>query len=260
MTIDYPIDQVPATPEYALELLEDLHRFEILDERPTFEMTISDLAAYLNDTILFWKELARSLRSHLGLDIPIHEWKAALSPMRKHTVRDLCEFIASRMGTRPAIRPWKCIIGECRPAGAFLTMRSLLARSGTDVANIAPSTPLRGHIRRGGNWLKELWRMAPMRIPCLVFHYRPWWQRLPIGLFFYPLALFAPLGLLFMAWGIVGLFMKPEMVSLLLAAVAMLGIGVLSFRFASRTNRPSDVSFEGCRTFRDLSYAIAGSR
>src|SRR5688572_22141030 len=124
MDAHYPMDEASATPGYVLEVLRDWHRYGLLDEEPTFDTSVRGLATTLNDTILFWWELARSLNTYLGLSIPVAEWKAALSPMRTRTVRDLCEFVAARMGTRPAVRPWLPVSVGGLPAGAFLTVRS----------------------------------------------------------------------------------------------------------------------------------------
>jgi hypothetical protein len=169
MNVDYPTDEVPTTPEYVLGLLRD--SFRLSDEPYEFltdETTVLELATEWNDTILFWWELAKPLDELLDIGMSIEDWKSALYPMNKRTVRDLCESISSRMGTRQAIRPWHYIGGDCHPAGAFLTTRSILARHGADVSEIKPSTGLEPYFETYGfNWLWELCRLAPGRLPAL---------------------------------------------------------------------------------------------
>jgi hypothetical protein len=253
VTADYPIDAIPATPEYVLDVFRDWHRFGLLDDEPTFETSVRELANILNDTIMFWRELARSLNAHLGLDVPAPEWEGALSPMRARTVRDVCEFVAARLGTRPAIRPWQHIAGDCLPAGVFLTVRSLLARDGADPDGITPSTPLETYLVQffGKPWLQDLTRLAPGRLPSMTVDY----------------------GLLGTGARVVGLASAAILLGLVSNAVgavvcagAILGLACLLMPVAllagylTAVRPPRRVELTGLHTFRDLAYALAGQQ
>jgi hypothetical protein len=256
MTTDYPTDQVPATPEYVLALLRTWHEDGLLDDEPTFDTPVRELARCLNDTILFWRELARSLTAHLGLDIPVADWKPVLSPMGSRTVRDVCEFVAARMGTRPAIRPWRHIAGECLPAGAFLTIRALLAREGVDPDEITPSAPVAPFVRSHPAWIRTLVLMSPLHVPPTFVIFRPWWMWLPA------VWVLGPTAILSVLLGGILLILAVTTASLIVAAVAvgMVVAGIVGLRWADRLSQPTGVEFADPHTFRDLAYALAGQQ
>ncbi len=246
MEVRYPTDEIPATPEYVLDVLRDWHRFGLLDDEPTFEMSVRELADILNDTIMFWRELARSLNAHLGLAIPVPDWEGVLSPMGTRTVRDVCEFVAARLGTRPAIRPWRHIAGDCLPAGAFLTVRALLVRDGADPDGITPSTPLETYLVQFFEkpWLRDLTRLAPGRLPPATVDY----------------------GLLGTGAGVVVLAVAAVMLGLLTGAIVFFGLACLLMPVAflagylTAVRPPHRVELPGLHTFRDLAYALAGQQ
>ena len=169
MNVDYPTDEIPATPEYVLELFREATKEpDDPNESITFDTTVSEFTMLWNDSILFWWELAKPLNEFTRLRLPIQEWKSVLTPKRQRKLRDVCEFVSSRMGTRRAIRPWRHIGGDCLPAGAFLTTRGILARHGADARTITPSTELEPYLKKYGfSWLSDLYRLAPGRIPPL---------------------------------------------------------------------------------------------
>ena len=76
-----------------------------------------------------------------------HEWHAVLEPPRFRRLAEVCQLIASR-AARPVIRPSRLLGSTCGPAGAFLTIRSLLHEAGAPADEIAPSTPLAHFTRR----------------------------------------------------------------------------------------------------------------
>jgi hypothetical protein len=141
MNVDYPTDEVPATPEYVLDLFREVFRgWNQPEEFLSFDTSVSEFAAEWNDTILFWWELAKPLDQLLKIHLPIEDWKKILSPMSEHTIGEVCQFVASRMGTRQAIRPWHYIGGDCLPAGAFLTTRSVRSNHRQDWSHTSKST------------------------------------------------------------------------------------------------------------------------
>jgi hypothetical protein len=249
MDDNYPTDEVAATPEYVLELFREalLDSDEDIDLL-TFETTVSEFAFLWNDLCFFWWEFAKPLNEITGLDLPIDEWKPVLYPMRKRRLSDVCDYVASRMGSRPAIRPWHYIGGDCLPAGAFLATRSILARYGADAKQITPSTSLVPHFEHYGfHWLWDLRRLAPRRLPRLVVD--RW---------------FPTCGCL------IGL--ATGGVPMLLGAVSgkdggifwAIGSLILFFTFfisivVHRLSR-KNVELGNLATFRDLSYALAGQQ
>ncbi len=126
MTVDYPTAEAPATPEYVLAVLRDALPFEFEEDELDFDTPLVDLACAYND--LAWPRtrlIASCLNNLFATTIPLAEWEAAFPGLRGHTVREVCEFLSPRI-TQPLIRPWRHICGDCLPAGAFLTIRSLL--------------------------------------------------------------------------------------------------------------------------------------
>ncbi len=249
MNVNYPTDEVPATPEYVLELFREIVRE--WDERGdllSFETTVSEFANEWNDTILFWWEFARPLNEFTGLNLPLNEWKSILSPMRQRTLREVCEFVASRMRTRQTIRPWHHIGGDCLPAGAFLTARSILTRCGADAREIAPSTPLEPYfLKYGFGWVGELRLLAPGQLPLLMVD--RWFPN--YGCFF-GLAVGGGLILLGTCLGKAGeLFQVFGLLFLLIAITISMVVHWLSRR---------RVELGDLHTFRDLAYALVGQQ
>jgi hypothetical protein len=237
MNADYPTAEIAATPEYVLELFRDLFRGYGPADFPTFDMSVSDFALEWSDFLCSWQELARALNEFTGLDLPGSEWEPVLSPMDRRTVGDVCRFVAERLGTRPVIRPWRHVTGECLPAGAFLTARSLLSQRGADANAITPSTPLRGYLHRfGPGWVFDLMRTTPGRLP--------------------PVEMPDPLGKIgcacaVLAGALLALTKEPlSIVLLVIAFVVMVVNRFLPYRFA----------LGNLRTFRDLAYALAGQQ
>jgi hypothetical protein len=136
------------------------------------------------------------------------------------------------------------ILGSrCTAGGAFLTIRSFLADAGADVSEVAPSTALHEYTRRYvGVFLGPVSQLAPGALPLVkirtpVYHafidgMLVAWVALVVALCagLHAMALFASLG-----------------IAICYAGVWTIGQWV----------PPKSVEFEGIRTFRDLSKAIA---
>jgi hypothetical protein len=255
MNVEYPTDEVPATPEYVLELFQNVFRsWDEPIDFPTFHTSVSEFAGAWNDTILFWWELAKPLNQFTGLNLPITEWKAVLYPMRERTVRDLCAFVAARMKTRPVIRSWGHICGNCFPAGAFLTMRSMLAESGIDVTQLRPSTRL-------DEFAFDTWEA----IFCRLIRSKPGMQISPnwgFTISYYALSCLS-LGLLILsllAFPLAILIVLADLLPGILALVVLLGCLLGAYSTYRHTQRPAYrwVAWGDLLTFRDLSYTLAG--
>lgn len=145
MEVDYPIEHVPATPEYVLHSLNEYQSPLLTGGTLTFDSTISEW----DDLCIFddWRSIAGMLNALWAIDVPLRQWRAVLIPERQRTLRDVCELIA-RHAKRPMVRPASIMGAQCLSAGAFLTIRSMLHDAGAAVEHIAPSTALAAYTRR----------------------------------------------------------------------------------------------------------------
>jgi hypothetical protein len=243
MTADYPVDEVPATPEYVLEVIRDWHRIAVAAGEAdsvtlSFDTPIPDWEDAL--CIETWGRdgFGAAMNAQWDIDIPAAEWRA-FQPISRN-LGDLCRLIAS-LATRPVIRPWKHVAGECSPAGAFLTLRAMLAGAGEDPKHLTPSTPLDQYLTRRYD---SLWLQLPRLVP-------------GCG----PLPAYTPLGRLIGRGvamsafvSLLGVCFLP-VIGIPVLLVSVIGL-VLTNRFLGFWEFPnSDI-----RTFRDLAYALAGQR
>jgi len=155
MDAQYPTIDEPATKEYVLSVFRDTHRrnFDSIAaegdefEDLTFDTTISDWKDAWDYDLMLTSEFGRSLNRWWKIECTTAQWRDVLKPAGEKRLEDLCSLIASRT-TRPRIRPAHHLGRECDEAGAFLTIRSLLADAGADPHAITPSTPLAEFTRR----------------------------------------------------------------------------------------------------------------
>src|SRR5262249_12499494 len=139
MTPDLPIRTRPMTPEEVLDGLRDLHC------RMTGTVWADAVAELHFDT-----ELTDLVAEEIGFDPLVaelyfgtgrlpDEWRQRVWGFG--TVRGLCMALAQFVEV-PVIEP-VTVLGRPSPsAGAFVTIRALLARAGADVSDLRPSTPL----------------------------------------------------------------------------------------------------------------------
>jgi hypothetical protein len=238
----------PATPEYVLNVLRDQHRQEFAYDEDSdsstelgFDTTVKDwLDAY---DFLGWRDLAHALSREWRIDCSDAEWRAVLKPARSKRLSDVCGFIARR-AIRPRVRYAGLLGAQCLAAGAFLTVRSLLARAGEDGDAIAPSTPLAEYTRRHCDlFLGPISRLSPGSLPLV--RIQPsrtgsWatWAMLP-----------GFIGLTVGAFGDLPFFV--------LGGVAVLVSAWSTSWFAAAYLLPRKVEFTGLKTFRDLAVAIS---
>jgi hypothetical protein len=168
MTADYPVDEVPATPEYVLAVLRDWHQIAVAAGEAdaisiTYETSFHDWEDSFG--VDWWGRggLRKAINDSWCIDIPSPEWKEFARVDR--TLDDFCRLI-SKYARQPVLRPWKSIAGECLPAGAFLTVRAMLAKTGVGPGQITPSVSLAPYLSRQHTafWL-EFARAFPMRGP-----------------------------------------------------------------------------------------------
>jgi hypothetical protein len=150
MTVEHPTGEAPATPEYVLEVFREWHRIEVAAGEAR-DIPISFETAFWD-----WidsKEVDDWGRAGFGGAMN-RAWKIEIAAQRwrefertASTLGELCHLIAS-VAKRPMLRPWHHIEGECWPAGAFLTLRSLLAGAGVDPERLTPSASLKPYLTR----------------------------------------------------------------------------------------------------------------
>jgi len=171
MDVHYPPLNEPATPEYILAVIRDMHRQQCQwdpEADRDAELTLETTVAEWRDAceLLGWKRLGRAYNVFWGVSITDAEWRAVLEPSPEKRLAGVCELLASHT-TRPVISPARLFDCNCAPAGAFLTIRSLLYDAGEeDAGEIAPSTPLAPYFRRHTNvFLVSVSRLAPGALP-----------------------------------------------------------------------------------------------
>ncbi len=168
MEVHYPTLSEPATPEYVLAVLQDLIRQteDWPDLEVTFETTVAD--TFPRDVDYPFEnrpDLGKILNPWLGIAIPDEDWAQVLEPPEERTVGEVCELVARHLA-RPRIRPARVAGVCCLPAGAFLTIRSLLHQAGAKAADIGPSTPLFPYTNRFLEvFVGPISRLAPGSLP-----------------------------------------------------------------------------------------------
>lgn len=151
MNLHYPVREETATPEYILALLVGDHRLRVgldpeadSDTKLSFETTVAEWRAACD--LVGWKKLWPGLNTLFGTTLSEGQWQEILEPADTKTLRGLCEFLAKHV-KRWRVIPARLAGRECFPAGAFLTVRSILAEAGLDTERIKPSTSLASLLR-----------------------------------------------------------------------------------------------------------------
>jgi hypothetical protein len=244
MNADYPIQEMPATPEYILAVIKDSHRqqcqFDPEAEKDillTFDSTIQEWREACD--LLGWRKLAKPLNDWFRTDFSNEQWKSVLEPAKKMKLRDVCELLATK-AKRIEIKPFG---NRCENAGIFLTIRSLLKRAGAK-EQIKPSTQIASFSR---NYLEkffnEIAKIEPGALPLVKIH-KP----------FYDYSIWAfLLGLVICG---IGSYFNPFL--------AIFGVCIAAFAYAAiyifAKSRPTKVEFGSVKTFRDLTLLIANAR
>lgn len=163
-------EYVKPTPQQVFALLQDWHRQEwAIDygeesfEKLSMETTVSE---WRNQCDLGgWRALGRQFNKCWGISVSAKDWHSVFNPQSERTMRDVCEFLASRVEF-PRVAPARVLGRECVPAGTFLTIRALLEKGGADVSSIAPSTPLADYTRRHFDvFWGTIAQLAPKALP-----------------------------------------------------------------------------------------------
>ena len=250
MDVRYSTVDASATPEYVLAVLQDMHRQQCQfdpEADPRAVLSFDTSVAQRRDAcdLLGWRERGCAFNPLFGISCSDAEWGAVLEPAGQRRLADVCQLIAVR-AVRSVIRPSQLLGRTCAPAGAFLTIRSLLHEAGAPAGEIAPSTPLAPYTRRFAEvFLGPVSRLAPGALP-------PVWIRTPV----YDAAIW---GLLVAPVGVVaGLCSGAHLFTV--AGVAVFASCHALTWYAARYLLPASVEFGELRTFRDLSLVVAVGR
>lgn len=243
-----PVIEVPATPEYVLDVLLEQARHEwskmsVFSEEEEIPVTLDSPLDTLWDVCQLYDSALISIFTKNWLGLSESDWAQLVSGPQMQTVRDFCERIAARM-TMPVISLETFIGRTCRPASAFLAIRSLLQEAGVDVAEIAPSTALSKVTRRHLDlFLGPIAKLAPGVLPTVQVK-RPVWDTNWIGtaaILYYLL-----LGPLSVGYGTAAYLLCMFVFACLVIAA-----------YGTKERDPVRVRFGNLRTFRDLSELIA---
>ena len=251
MDIHYPTAETPASPEYVLSVIRDMHRQQAQFDGEvdgeailTFGTTVADWREACD--LVGWRQLGQALNSIWGVEASSAQWKAVLEPEYDKRLSDVCEFLSQRV-SRPQIRA-ACLLGRpCATAGAFLTVRSLLHEAGAGMPAISrlrhcyrrtPGATATFSSRGSRSWLQE--HCPPVRIATPVNDAVFW--GFPVGALVLIAAACAGSPLLGIAgWTVLGLAYALDW--------------IVAFWLL-----PSSVEFGSLRTFRDLAVRAIASR
>jgi len=238
----------PATAEYVLAVLRDVHRQQCEydpEADPDADLTFESTVAEWRDAcdLIDWRRLGRAYNHWWEINCSDAEWKRVLKPASKKRLAGVCELIA-RHTTRPRICPAGFLGASCAPAGAFLVIRSLLRQAGVNADTIAPSTPLAAYTSRHGKvFLGPILRLAPGALPVV---------RVRIPLFDDVPCYLGIVGGLCMLGGMLAGWPVPTIGGCLLYISAWLAAWI-----GARWGPPATCEFPGLSTFRDLARVIA---
>lgn len=247
------IVEIPATPEYVLDVLQDWYRTEYYCEfgrfpqtEFRFDTTVDDWDCELGYDFYSWKDLVRYLNAMWRLELDQQVWKEVLYPEEEQTLRGVCELIARHV-TVPVIREEMFFGKPCRPASAFLAIRCLLEAEGVDVTDVSPATEL-------GPYLRAHFPVLMRPLICLIPGVLPGVRVVRTTL----QKVLNRILLLLIGLGLAGLllvFIEPRMLYLFLILVPI----YLVTYFTAYQLRPARLELGELQTFRDLSELVAGT-
>lgn len=238
--------EAPAKPEQILGIFQDWQCLElgrVPDEKQalTFNTTVHewlDSADFLD-----WKTVSKGLNEFFTTNFSKDEWRTAMKPEKRKTLRDVCTLISSR-ATLPTLNEVKLLGALCKTASAFLALRARLQLAGVDAMKLRPSARLDNFLRLHTQAMANaILKLAPGRMPMM--------------------KLKSNLGHRFFAWtALVCLvvFIVSEIFSAYFWSATSCMALILSFIGVAVCSHfpPARVQIEGLETFADLSRMIAG--
>lgn len=163
----------PAAPEDVLAVFKDQYRFQLKfdpEAEPDYEI---DFALTVRDwtnacDLIRPSRLGPALGAEFGVEATRNDWLQVLKPVKKRTLKEVCEFISSRGGRVPVAKSYRIFGTRCRTAGAFLAIRAMLNEAGIDVRGLRPSCSVNEFIKnnnRHSALLNSMCRLAPGVLP-----------------------------------------------------------------------------------------------
>ena len=242
----YPTIEEPATPEYVLAVLQDMHRQQCQydsDADPGAVLSLNTTVAEWREAcdLVEWRELGRAYNAVFGIRCSGAQWEGVLEPAETMRLGAVCRLIA-RFANQSRVRPARLFGCTSTAAGAFLTIRSLLHRAGASATEISPSTRLASYARHyADEFLGPISRLAPGSLP-------PVQMRIPV----YDAAIRGCLtGALCLIVGLCGGWHLLTIAGALLFALCY----ALTW-YAARCLLPASVEFDRLVTFRDLAVLV----
>lgn len=250
MVVDYPTRSEPATAEYVLAVLRDIHRHAAqidadVDSRAelTFDTTIDDWQEAMGDA-MSWRDLGHWMNEQWQIHLTDDIWHHMLEPGSTKRLSDLCQVIANHT-RQPHVRPAQLLGTISTKAGAFLTVRSILKQAGADASKIAPSSLLEPYTRRYYQlFLSRISPLAPGALPPIKIRYpfyaNPLWGVL--------------IGLVCM---VIGNYYDGKYHLFTIGGTVVLVLSIALSWYAVRWRLPTSVEFGELKTFRELAEVIA---
>jgi hypothetical protein len=240
----------PATAADLLERLRDDYRHRAatdpeVDRGATLTAATTVAEWRLICDLVGTRRLGGTLDGLFGTRLGNAGWRRLLEPERERTLGALCAATAPDVRV-PVVRPFRVAGAECVSAGAFLTLRTLLARAGVDVGGVRPSTRLATYARAHTlEVMRAAGALAPGALPPPLVR-RTRLERIALHLFWLILAV--PLA--------GGLLRNPVLAS----TGAILGLAVAyAVNAAIHAARPADISFGELATFGDLTRCVTAA-
>jgi hypothetical protein len=214
-----------------------------VDRRINHDTTVRELNELTSgEDLIPWTAIVVSL----DIEVP-DEWGTEWAP--DHLLSDICVDLSERVLV-PVVEPITLLGRKCDTAGAFLTLKRMLADSGADVSELAPSSPLAPMCRKHSSVIHRFRLAYPGRLGWLKVTNTP----ACFG------CLFVVVGILMLIGGAsfperwTGVICPIGLVMLMISGVLFL----ISRVFRSRLEFVMAHGYGSLHTFRDYIYALHG--
>jgi hypothetical protein len=244
----YPIEWVPATPEYILRCIqEEWRQCAIVEEDakperqvPTFATTVHQWRDAMD--LVWWSPLGHALNKQWRTRISEWQWFKALVPAREKTLRDVCNLLA-RQARRPAFPKTRLLGCMSGATGVFLVIRSLLETAGAS-PEVRPSALLAPYLEKFPRVFdEEVSRLAP---GLMIYYENKFFSGLSCGSLALGVLLLLLSALITEPW-------------LIITGVALFALGWFGGLFGG-TWFPGKLRLDEVTTFRGLAEAIVAQQ
>jgi hypothetical protein len=166
---EYPIPSRLMTPDDVLAVLIDQHRLGVAagEAEPAFIERTMTVGRWIGlDELATVDDSGKFLNNLFGLNLDRATWRSVLTPKRRRTLGDVCDFIASHEVRVRCVEPVTIFGSTSLAAGAFLALRATLKDVGVDAAELRPTTKLAPFLQRHERQLvMAVSRLTPGRLP-----------------------------------------------------------------------------------------------